>query len=135
MWRTALALRFQGGGALKHRPPRRATYHAVSDAKSGKDRFDLAESLRRDREAAGRRKSLPWRSRLSELRMYPWKFFVAFMLLWSWLGTYVVPYVKGMRPGELPSLGNGRCVPQELQQRATPMPRFKHLEKHTDGHE
>lgn len=82
------------------RQPRRATHHALSSARLGKGRFDLAEALRRDRERAERSRSLPWRARVEELRAFPWKFFLAFMLLWSWLGTYAVPYIKGTRPGD-----------------------------------
>ncbi|KAG8345475.1 hypothetical protein ERJ75_001435900 [Trypanosoma vivax] len=91
------------------RQPRRTTHHAVSSARLGKERFDLAESLRRDRERAEQRRSLPWRERLSLLQDYPWKFFVAFMVFWSWFGTYAVPYFKGVGPG-VPSQisGDGR---------------------------
>lgn len=74
--------------------PKRSTVHARSNAKAGKERFDLKEAMRRDRERIERNKKLGWRERLEDLKVYPWKFFVAFMVFWSWLGTYVVPYLK-----------------------------------------
>ncbi|RNF18400.1 uncharacterized protein Tco025E_04517 [Trypanosoma conorhini] len=118
----------------KNRQPRRPTHHALSSTKLGKERFDLAEALRRDRQRVERNRTLPWRARIKELRSFPWKFFVAFMLLWSWMGTYVVPYVKGMRPRELPSLGEGRDIPEELRQRSTPMPLFRYTVNNANVH-
>ncbi|CCD12417.1 hypothetical protein, unlikely [Trypanosoma congolense IL3000] len=123
MFRAPAIALLQGG-----RTPRRTTHHAVSSARLGKDRFNLAESLRRERERVERNRALPWRDRLRQLQNYPWKFFIAFMVLWSWLGTYAVPYLKNMRPGELPALGDGRPIPAELKEHAKPMPRFRHLE-------
>ncbi|EPY35890.1 hypothetical protein STCU_00860 [Strigomonas culicis] len=106
--------------------PRRAVVHATSNAKSGKQRFDMMAALARDRDRIERNKKLPWREKLEDLKVYPWKFFIAFMIFWSWLGTFAVPYIKGMRPGELPSVGEGKEIPQEIREKAMPMPRFSH---------
>ncbi|KAH9600952.1 hypothetical protein LSM04_003638 [Trypanosoma melophagium] len=111
---VASAIRCFQGSSVRQRQPRRTTYHAVSCAKSGKERFDLAEALRRDRETAQRNRNLPWRMRLRMLKDYPWKFFLAFMLMWSWVGTYAVPYMKITRQGEATSLREDWHV---LQQR------------------
>ncbi|KAK7197799.1 hypothetical protein NESM_000733000 [Novymonas esmeraldas] len=108
-------------------PPLRSTVHATSSHKSGKDRFDLFNALQKDRQRIERNRALPWRERLHQLNVYPWKFFLAFMLFWSWLGTYAVPYLKGMQPGELPSVGEGRPIPAELRAAAMPTPQFAHL--------
>lgn len=82
--------------------PRRAAMHATSNYKKGRDRFDLKDALKKDRERIERNKALPWRERLEDLKVYPWKFFIVFMVLWSWLGTYVVPYMKGDMKSNLP---------------------------------
>ncbi|RHW72770.1 hypothetical protein DPX39_040069000 [Trypanosoma brucei equiperdum] len=133
MFRNRFFIKLQSNkGVGHHKFPRRATHHAVSSAKLGKERFDLMESLRRDREEAERNRMLPWRSRLKKLQEYPWKFFIAFMVFWSWLGTYAVPYLKNMRPGELPTVWEGRPIPKELKERATPMPHFRRLSKGID---
>ncbi|KAG5471556.1 hypothetical protein LSCM4_03103 [Leishmania orientalis] len=108
-------------------PPRRSTVHATSNCKKGKDRFDLLLALQKDRQRIEHNRTLPWRERLAQLRVYPWKFFLSFMVFWSFLGTYAVPYLKGMTPGELPSLGQGRPIPREVRVRATPTPPFAHL--------
>ncbi|ORC84734.1 uncharacterized protein TM35_000411040 [Trypanosoma theileri] len=100
------AIRLFHGGSVRQRQPRRTTYHAVSCAKSGKERFDLAEALRRDRETAQRNRTLPWRTRIGMIKDYPWKFFLAFMLIWSWAGTYAVPYMKKMKRGDVTSLSD-----------------------------
>lgn len=122
MLRRCRALR-----ALPKATPRRASVHATSNYKRGKDRFDLFQALQKDRERIERNRTLPWRARLEQLRVYPWKFFLAFMVFWSWLGTYAVPYLKGMKAGELPSIGDGKPIPAEVQARAVPTPRFEHL--------
>lgn len=57
----------------------------------------MLEAMRRDRERIERNRSLPWQQRLQDLQTYPWKTFIVFMALWSYLGTYVVPYLKGER--------------------------------------
>ncbi|PBJ68472.1 hypothetical protein BCY84_02185 [Trypanosoma cruzi cruzi] len=126
MLRSALSVTLCQSKYVKRGQPRRATHHAMSSTKLGKGRFDLAEALYRDRQRVENNRTLPWRARIKQIRSFPWKFFFAFMLLWSWLGTYVVPYVKGMHPRELPALGEGIRIPEELQQRATPMPAFMH---------
>ncbi|ESL10732.1 hypothetical protein TRSC58_01529 [Trypanosoma rangeli SC58] len=133
MFRSASTVPLFQAKYVSKRQPRRATYSALGRAKLGKDSFDLAEALRRDRQRVERNRTLPWRARLKELKSFPWKFFVAFMLLWSWMGTYVVPYLKGMRPQELPALREGRGIPKELQQRATPTPAFRHKLKDANG--
>ncbi|KPI90355.1 hypothetical protein ABL78_0582 [Leptomonas seymouri] len=107
--------------------PRRSTIHAISSEKKGKDRFDLFDALQKDRQRIERNRTLPWRERLAQLRVYPWKMFIVFMVLWSWLGTYAVPYLKGMKAGELPSIGAGKQLPLEVREKATPTPRFAHL--------
>ncbi|GET91000.1 hypothetical protein, conserved [Leishmania tarentolae] len=110
-------------------PPRRSTVHAMSSYKKGKDRFDLFHALQKDRQRIQHNRTLPWRERLDQLRVYPWKFFIAFMMFWSWLGTYAVPYLKNMKAGELPSIGEGRCIPAEVRAKATPTPQFAHLKE------
>ncbi|CAG9579161.1 conserved hypothetical protein [Leishmania major strain Friedlin] len=109
--------------------PRRSTIHATSSHKKGKDRFDLLHALQKDRQRIQHNRTLPWRQRLGQLRVYPWKLFLAFMMFWSWLGTYAVPYLKGMRAGELPSVGQGRPIPAEVRATATPTPQFAHLKE------
>lgn len=99
----------------------------MSSGKNGKDRFDLFTALQKDRQRIERNRTLPWRERLDQLRVYPWKMFIVFMMLWSWLGTYAVPYMKGMRAGQLPSIGEGKQLPAEVREKATPTPNFVHL--------
>ncbi|KPA74002.1 hypothetical protein ABB37_09568 [Leptomonas pyrrhocoris] len=107
--------------------PRRSTIHAVSSEKKGKDRFDLFNALQKDRQRIERNRTLPWKERLGQLRVYPWKMFIVFMVLWSWLGTYAVPYLKGMKAGQLPSIGDGKQLPAEVLEKAMPTPSFAHL--------
>ncbi|KAG5471242.1 hypothetical protein LSCM1_01315 [Leishmania martiniquensis] len=107
-------------------PPRRSTVHATSNCKHGKERFDLLHALQKDRQRIERNRTLPWRERLVQLRVYPWKLFLSFMMLWSSLGMYAVPYLKGMKAGELPSIGQGRPIPAEVRAKATPTPQFAH---------
>ncbi|RNC36646.1 hypothetical protein TcCL_Unassigned00347 [Trypanosoma cruzi] len=126
MLRSALSVTPCQSKYAKRRQLRRATHHAMSSTKLGKGRFDLAEALYRDRQRVENNRTLPWHARMKQLRSLLWKFFLAFMLFWSWLWTYVVPYVKGMHSRELPALGEGIRIPEELQQRATPMPAFMH---------
>ncbi|CBZ36413.1 hypothetical protein, conserved [Leishmania donovani] len=119
-------------GLLLAKPPaapRRSTIHATSSCKKGKDRFDLFHALQKDRQRIRHNRTLPWRQRLDQLRVYPWKLFLAFMMFWSWLGTYAVPYLKGMSAGELPSVGQGRLIPAEVRAKATPTPQFAHLKE------
>ncbi|KAG5497488.1 hypothetical protein JKF63_03751 [Porcisia hertigi] len=107
--------------------PRRPTVHATSSHTKGKERFDLFRALHMDRQRVEHNRTLPWRERIQQLRVYPWKLFLAFMVFWSWLGTYAVPYLKGMKAGELPSIGERRAIPAEVRAKATPMPQFVHL--------
>lgn len=109
--------------------PRRSTIHAMSSGKGGKERFDLFHALQKDRQRIERNRTLPWRERLAQLQVYPWKMFLVFMALWSWLGMYVVPYLKGMKAGQLPSIGDGRQLPVEVREKATPTPHFAHLKE------
>jgi hypothetical protein len=106
---------------------RRSTIHAMSNEKRSKDRFDLYSALQKDRQRIERNRTLPWRERLEQLRVYPWKTFLVFMVLWSWLGTYAVPYLKGMKAGQLPSIGDGKPLPAEVREKAMPTPNFAHL--------
>lgn len=82
---------------MKGKTFRLAVPHARSNAKKGKHRFDLSEALHRDRERFMQNKELPLTERLLQLRALPWKFFIGWMALWSWLGLYVVPYLKDGR--------------------------------------
>lgn len=107
--------------------PRRSTIHAMSSGKKGKDRFDLISALQKDRQRIERNRTLPWKERLEQLRVYPWKLFLVFMVLWSWLGTYAVPYLKGLKAGQLPSIGDGKALPAEVREKVTPTPHFAHL--------
>ncbi|RNC34264.1 hypothetical protein TcCL_Unassigned02965 [Trypanosoma cruzi] len=124
MLRSALSVTLCQSKYVKRRQPRRATHHAMSSTKLGKERFDLAEALYRDRQRVENNRTLPWRARIKQLQSFPWKIFFAFMLFCH--GWGLVPYVKGMHPRELPALGEGIRIPEELQQRATPMPAFMH---------
>ncbi|AIO00604.1 hypothetical protein LPMP_310120 [Leishmania panamensis] len=109
--------------------PRRPTVHATSSCKKGKRRFDLLHALQKDRQRIERNRTLPWRERLDQLRVYPWKLFFAFMVFWSWMGTYAVPFLKGMKPGELRSIGERRPIPAEVRSKAAPTPQFAHLKE------
>lgn len=86
----------------RHRHRHRPSSHATGDCRDGKPRFDLRNALRRDRERVLQNRTLPWRERLEEWKAYPWKAFLLFMVLWTWLGTYVVPYMKGDRVSSPP---------------------------------
>lgn len=77
---------------------RRAVAYARSSSKHGKARFDFQDALRKDRDRIERLKGATWKHRLESLKVYPWKFFIAFMVGWSYLGLYVVPYVKDAQP-------------------------------------
>lgn len=76
------------------RPRQRPMVHATSNAKTSKHRLSLAEALRQDRARTERRRGMPWRQRLRSIRVDRLKFFLSFMLLWTWLGLYAVPMLK-----------------------------------------
>lgn len=70
--------------------------HARSKSKYSKNnmRFNFHEALASDRARIEKLKLAGWRQRLNSLKVYPWKFFIVFMAGWSYLGLYVVPYLK-----------------------------------------
>jgi hypothetical protein len=70
-----------------------------SNVKEGKTRRSIADIFELDRKEAIKRQGLPLWERI---RTFPWKFFVTWMLLWSFGGTYAVSAIKGLTPGEKP---------------------------------
>lgn len=93
----------------------RPSVHARGSIKYSKARFDLDEVLRKDRERIELLRSSGWRARLGSLKVYPWKFFIAFMICWSFLGLRVVPYIKNIRAeGVLPN-GKYEALPPEIR--------------------
>ncbi|CCW68816.1 unnamed protein product [Phytomonas sp. Hart1] len=78
---------------------RRAIPHARGDSRKGKQRFSLAENLYRDRIRVEQTKALSFKDRLRSIKAHHCLFFVGFMIFWSWLGNYSVPYLKGTTLG------------------------------------
>eukprot|EP00796_Vickermania_ingenoplastis_P003595 gene3595-2536_t len=71
-------------------------FFARGNSSLGKQRFTFQEALQKDREHIAILKASSWSRRLDSLREYPWKSFIVFMVVWSYLGLYVIPYVKGI---------------------------------------
>jgi hypothetical protein len=93
------------------------------ETKTSKDRFSLEEALRRDRARIERNKTLPWRERLEQLKVYPWKTFLVFMAVWSYCGLYAVPWLKGVKLGEVPTVTpGGHKVPEDVRNRLAKNP-------------
>lgn len=70
--------------------------HAHSSSKYSKHRlrFDFQDALQRDRSRIEKLNAAGWKQRVESLKVYPWKCFIVFMAGWSYLGLYVVPYLK-----------------------------------------
>lgn len=96
---------------------RRAAAYAHSSSKHGKVRFDFQDALRKDRERIDRLKGATWKKRLDSLRVYPWKFFLVFMVAWSYLGLYVVPYIKNAQPNSTPAMVDLGRLPQDIHEK------------------
>ena len=80
--------------------PKGPTVPAKSNPKDSKSRRGMADIFELDRKEAIKRQQLPLWERI---RTFPWKFFVTWMLLWSFGGTYAVAAIKGFTPGEKPA--------------------------------
>lgn len=131
-WRTYSAILPSGGSVRLHGAPVRSKRAMIPQArcqtKSSKERFSLTDAMLKDRERIERNKTLPWKERLAQMKVYPWKTFVVFMILWSYTGTYVVPWLKGLKPGQLPAVGpHGQRLPPEAVAHLQPTPAFDHL--------
>lgn len=127
-WRCSLGV---GASVRSHGAPVRTRRPQVSaplrsERKSSKERFDLHEALRRDRERIEANRSAPWRERWNQLKVYPWKTFIVFMTVWSYAGMYAVPYFKGVRSDGSPSLlPNGKVMPEDIRERMMPPEIFR----------
>jgi hypothetical protein len=65
-----------------------------SDAKLSKLRH-IEAALDRDRQSFADEQPF---SLVESLKTFPWKFFISFMMLWTYLGWYVIPAFKGINP-------------------------------------
>lgn len=81
--------------------PKRVSYTPQGDVKAGKNRITFLESIQRDRDAAQARRELPLLERIKALPIIP---FIVFMTVWSIAGLYIVPWIKGLKPGEYPTI-------------------------------
>lgn len=80
--------------SLRLAPRAAGSHFAHSRIKHSKPRMSFQEALERDRMRVNQLKSLPIQERLKTWRAFPWKFFICFMVIWSYAGTHVVPYMK-----------------------------------------
>lgn len=86
-------------------PPARTKTRALaplrSESKTSKA-HQLAAAMERDRAKLEAQQPFDL---MKEVKTFPWKAFISFMMFWTWLGWYVIPLVKGfdMRTGEGPS--------------------------------
>lgn len=68
----------------------RAFFVPNGDSKAGKRQW-IKEALDKDREIAQTRKKTPlWMSLIG----FPWKWFLAWMFIWTWMGYSVIPRFK-----------------------------------------
>uniref|UniRef100_A0A6U4WMK3 Uncharacterized protein n=1 Tax=Neobodo designis TaxID=312471 RepID=A0A6U4WMK3_NEODS len=100
MLRASLAFRLSAdklAGGLSSAPKRTRTSAQAprtSDAKMSKLK-NIEAALQQDRQAYEDEKPF---SLIESLKTFPWKFFVSFMMLWTYAGWHLIPSVKGVNP-------------------------------------